>query len=415
VYTRGTVFLMKIKRSTMLFSVISALYIGSIGTLLVASLREHRFMTERVLVQSGFANTLLMVYLLLAVGYTLLVFSKFTITSKTAVACAAIVTVLALGAWPIISLDAASYLTAVKNIVVYGVNPMREAFSAVPQNPWSASIAMVHWYVFPVPYGPIFFLLILPLGAIFHLVVAVYGLKLLVALAWFVVVYLIWKKLFLAEKNGRRLLLILLNPLVVLFLLVDAHNEVFLLLFTLLGLLSINAGKLGRGYGALLLGVLTKVSGVVMWPIGWFEKGTLRIRRVVWSVFIGGGLFLGINYFFGHTVASFQTSYSVMGGNCLYICSPMVLHLSHLHIPLLLSASVLWIYVMWRYLYSGWEPFRFAVWSYLILFGVATTWFAPWYLITPAVLALTINDRKYTILAWLVTFIGLLVAATGLA
>lgn len=407
----GTVLLMHKKHLQPALTIATYAYGAGIGLLLVVSLVTHRFLTEQQLVSSGVAAYILAAYILLAIGYTILVVLP-TAPKKYLLGLSIAMVVLATSVWPFITLDVAGYLNGAKDIVAYGINPMRQAFAAAPQNPWAAVIAPTYWYALPAPYGPIFFMLIAPLGLISHLAVAVYALKVLFLVMWLGVVYLIWTQLLRARNDWHRLLLIVLNPFVILFGLVDAHNDVVPLFFTLLGLLFIR-NSMTKSYYFWMLAVLSKISSIVVWPVGWFDRGRIRLDRIVGSVVGGVALFVIINHYFGHSVSSFLASYVLMGKQCLYACSPIRTALVKLHIPTLAVAGILWIIIMRKYLYTTYEPYRFTVWSYLILIGVATSWFAPWYLIIPTVFALTINDQKYTRLAWALTILGLIVAAAA--
>lgn len=404
---------MKLARGTLPLYIVVATYAGAVGALLSVSIQDHRFMTEQELVKSGYTNTVQIAYLLFAIGYTVLVANRQTISSRRLMPFIVGFSLLALAIWPILSLDAAAYLTAAKNIVVYGVNPMREAFTAVPHNLWAATIMPTFWFSLPVLYGPLFFLLMLPLGAITNLTVAVIALKLFFASVWVASAYLIKKRMLPPRDWQAPLALILLNPLALIYILVDVHNEVLVLFFTVLALVSITMGKPLRSAGLVLAAALIKISSVAVWPVVWFDKGKFSARRALVATVAASGIFLLVNYLIGNSLAGFHANAAVMGTGCLYICPPGVVYLTAVHIPLWLAAAGLWMFIIWRYLYTHWQPVRFVVWSYLIMFGVATTWFAPWYLITPVVMALVVNNPKYTKLAWIVTFIGLVSAASA--
>jgi hypothetical protein len=133
--------------------------------------------------------------------------------------------VLFLLAPPLISSDVFGYVDLARLGTLHGVDPFSSASTALPPDD-------VHLYRrwgtdLPSPYGPLFVLVgyaLAPLG----IAGALWGFKVLTALASLATIWLVWRT---AEALGRdprkAALLVGLNPLVLLFAVGGAHNDFF--------------------------------------------------------------------------------------------------------------------------------------------------------------------------------------------
>jgi hypothetical protein len=158
-------------------------------------------------------------------GYLLVLACAEALTPRAAVGWIVGLHALFMFAPPLISSDVFGYVDLARLGTLHGVDPFAPASTHLPPD-------SVHLYRrwgtdLPSPYGPLFVLIgyaLAPLG----IAGALWGFKVLTALASLATIWLVWRC---AEALGRdprpAVLLVGLNPLVLLFAVGGAHNDFF--------------------------------------------------------------------------------------------------------------------------------------------------------------------------------------------
>ena len=191
----------------------------------------------------------------------------------------------------------------------HGLNPYGHTPAAVPGDP---AYQYVSWPHLTSPYGPLFTVvsyLLVPLGVAGGL----WALKVAVMVASLGCLALVWK---LAEALERpvvpALVLIGLNPLVLVYGVGGVHNDPFMLLLVLAGMLWAVRGRAALAGGAVVAAAAVKVTGGLVLPFLW--AGSRERRRVaLGAAAVAAGVLVLAAVFFGGDLGAALTSFSDQG------------------------------------------------------------------------------------------------------
>ena len=177
--------------------------------------------------------------------------------------------------------DAFNYIGYGRAAVEYGLNPYTTHLQALAQDP---VFPYVTWPVWTNPYGPLSTLSFYPL-ALVTIPQALWLTKLGAAVGSLGCVGLIG---LCAREMDRppvpAMLFFGLNPLVLVYAVGGAHNDVFIMLFALAGILAVLRRRERLGGGALVCAAAVKLTGGLLLP---FALAGARRRR---DLLIGGGV-----------------------------------------------------------------------------------------------------------------------------
>lgn len=210
---------------------------------------------------------------------------------------------------PLASGDALTSLFRIKIFALTGTNPYIIAPSQFPGDPWTTGTS---WRHIPMPYGPLW-----TLGSVIFfpfikgsLASALFVYKLVIsaaAVACGRLLYIISERL---ETNGRKTeILFLWNPLLILTVFSDSHNDILMILLLLLGLFFLLKDKYQFALLALTGSILIKYATILVLPF--FLLAIYRklgnIKAILKTVLPAIILSLGLFYIF------WQGSYTFRG------------------------------------------------------------------------------------------------------
>ncbi len=216
-------------------------------------------------------------------------------TAVMALAGAAAMDLVLLPAHPFYSQDVFHYLAAARVWVVHGANPLLVPPAAFPAD---AAVRLTDWSYLPSPYGPLWtYLAALPAWLFRHdehvapAVVAYKGLAVLCGLG------AAWLAGATAERlrPGTRAVAVVLfawNPLTVLHLAGDGHNDAAMLLFLAAALyLAVRERPVAAG-AALILAGLVKFAALLALPLflAWLARSARPHRRREAALLVAAGL-----------------------------------------------------------------------------------------------------------------------------
>ena len=177
---------------------------------------------------------------------------------------------------PVLSTDVFAYVDYARLAAVHGLDP----YAAVPASaPHDAIYAWVHWrHTHPV-YGPLFVLATLPLGHVAP-AVALWAFKGVAAAAGLGCAALVWRLArALGRDPARAVATFALNPILLVWTVGGAHNDLLMLLALLAGAALVGARREGAGGAAVAAAVAIKASAGLALPF--VVLGAGRRGRVV--------------------------------------------------------------------------------------------------------------------------------------
>ncbi len=298
---------------------------------------------------------------------------------------------------PLLSADALGYLSYGR-LGVHGIDPyLHGAASATPDvlRPY------VLWHDAPSPYGPLFTLAtyaLVPLGpgaSLWALKLAVVASSLgCVALTWSIAARL-------DREPVRAAALVGLNPVLLLFAVGGAHNDLLMTLLVLAGIAWLLSGRGARAGAAVVLGAAIKASGGLVLPF--MLAGSRPEQRRL----MGAGAVIAAALVAAATLAGFGTHALRMVHQLAGQQSRVAFHsvpeqlarvfgLSAQHpVVHVLALTVLAAGVSWALLSAlrGKDWITCAGWAVLVVL-VTTSWLLPWYLVWLLPLAALSSDRR---------------------
>jgi len=345
-------------------------------------------------------------FLFLLVIYLFLFFSK-KINNKLLKIIIVLILFLGLICPPFLSRDLASYSLGAKLFYSSGQNPYLNNLSV--QADFAQQLGDLWWLNQPFVYGPVF----LAVGFVpwligsANLLLSVYAFKIL-ALIFFILSFWIFRKIRIAERLSPRVdWLYLFNPVLLINVVFEGHNDIFLVFF-ILAFLYWQRKPLQSGL-SLLAAVFIKYSAFIFWPLAWFKSGRFKIKYFLLANLASGVALLLFLWFSGLSPDSFVRNLLFFIDNrCLYECSPVIKLLALLpdklgpiiKIILFLGA---YFFIAIRFLLRKYEPLKFIFWAGLALFLIPTQWLTPWYFCLIIPFGLLIKGRLYAIATFLAT------------
>jgi hypothetical protein len=284
-------------------------------------------------------------------------------------------------------------------------------------NPYShASIAVGHGAVRPfllwnhgsTPYGPLFTASTYALAPL-SVAAALWSLKAVAALSAIACVLLLWRA---AERRGSSpasaVVAFGLNPLVLVYGVGGAHNDLLLEALVLAGALAAVSGKARAGAGAFVAAAAVKASAVVALPF--LVAGSPRLRRpIVAALATAAALALCAFAVFGRPLLNLAGAIGAQQHDVAIHSFPAELsrllgadvlpHWAHLLADLVLVAVVCVLLVRTR---RGADWLTSAGWAYVAVL-LTTAWLLPWYVAWAVPFAALSEDRRLLGAVWALT------------
>jgi hypothetical protein len=307
---------------------------------------------------------------------------------------------------PMLSADVFGYV-AWGELGAHGVNPYSHASIAVGHD---AVRPFLLWHTGVTPYGPLFTassyaLAPLSVGA------ALWSLKALAALCAIGCVLLLWRAAERLERPPARAALAFgLNPLVLVYGVGGAHNDLLLEAVLLAGVMAVVAGHLRTGASAVVAAAAMKVSALFALPF--LLAGSPRLRQPLAAALATGAALVACAFaVFGtpllnlagelgnqqHQVAvhSIPAELSRLAG------ADGLPQWGHLLADGLLLAAVCALLVATR---RGADWLTTAGWAFVALL-VTTAWLLPWYVAWVVPFAALSTDRRLLAAVWTLTLV----------
>jgi hypothetical protein len=301
---------------------------------------------------------------------------------------------------PFLSVDTVAYLIPVKNYFIFGFNPYTVPFQQVVENSWVAQIGHPWRSDLITPYGPFFLLLLAPLAFLstgLTTAIAIYKALLLIPYIFSVVIFDRLRAHF--KTPPFVTVLFALNPLLLVFGLLEGHNDLILVALILAAVWFVLNKKFFHGNLALAAITAIKLFPIILAPIFWFEHGFFRWRKVFFSLLVILGFFFLTSLAFGFSTfpSLLKTIANQSSLSCLYICSPPQILFNVFSASLSTSlAFFLFSYslIFWLFLFRSFKPVQFIFWSLMAFCFIYLRWLTPWYLMLPLPLALLLFESK---------------------
>lgn len=334
--------------------------------------------------------------------------------------------------WPLTSSDLYSYVYQARVWSVFGLNPYLHSYSALTQDYFFFAFNN-HWSFRAAPYGPLFMILTGAWTYISHssFLGSLLGLKIFLASLNVLVGIMIYRFRF----SLFSFYLYAFNPLVLFEVAINGHNDIMLVFFLVLSLITaLNSKKKPVFWSFLWLffSVAVKYLSVVLIPIWiiifWREAVSGRARCwLIVNILISGLVSSIFYWYFFPDVSNFIGSILNQGSFVNFIKSPLIgwidtalslFTFNHLNIAIIVSRAIFlifYIYLLVRVWVNGTRVnlLYYSVLVFTVFLLTCFTWLMPWYLITPiALLSLLYHQEKYQRLAansiFVLTFYGII-------
>jgi hypothetical protein len=299
--------------------------------------------------------------------------------------------------------DVFNYIGYVRLGARHGLNPYAHFRQSVPHDP---SFRWVTWPKFHSPYGPLFLAGSWPVAWL-SVPSALWVYKVATALASLGCIALVAR---LAQQLRRpvvpAILFVGLNPLWLVYGVGGAHNDMFMLLFVLGGLLLALRGREGLGAGAIVLGAGIKATGGILLPF-LFIGAKHRKQVVIGAAAAGALIIAAVLVFFGDHPFAALLSFAGQGENISFKSFPgqvgqQLLGMDDVNYTLQTVANALLFGVVAALLYRAWKGradwLELAGWATLALL-LSLLWLMPWYIVWLLPLAAIVKDRRLRIAA----------------
>ena len=299
--------------------------------------------------------------------------------------------------------DVFNYIGYVRLGARHDLNPYAHFLQSVPHDP---SFRWVTWPKFHSPYGPLFLAGSWPVAWL-SVPSALWVYKVATALASLGCIALVAR----LEQQLRRpvvpaILFVGLNPLWLVYGVGGAHNDMFMLLFVLGGLLLALRGRERLGAGAIVLGAGIKATGGILLPFLFI--GAKHRKQVVIGAAAAGALIIAVVLvFFGDHPFAALLSFAGQGENISFKSFPgqvgqQLLGMDDVNYTLQTVANALLFGVVAALLYRAWKGradwLESAGWATLALL-LSLLWLMPWYIVWLLPLAAIVKDRRLRIAA----------------
>jgi alpha-1,6-mannosyltransferase len=339
-------------------------------------------------------------YLLVAVmcaGYVGVLAARERLRARYALVTIGLLHVAFVLAPPLLSSDVFNYIDYARLGVLHGLDPYVHGPSAARHDPvWH----LTAWRHVASTYGPLFTLASYPLAHV-SVAAALWWLKAVTGLASLGCAALVWR---IARQLGRSPLAAVamfgLNPLLLVWTVGGAHNDVLMLLLMLAGVSVAIGAREGLGAAMLVAAAAVKASAALAVP---FLLLASRSRRALAGVLAASAAVYAAAAlaFPGHplgVLSVLATQHQLVGFNsvpdevALLFGFPGVTPGLRTLTNLVLVAALAWIALrVWR----GADWVAACGWA-LVVVIVTATWFLPWYAVWPLAFAAVTREPRLT-------------------
>ena len=297
----------------------------------------------------------------------------------------------------LLSQDIYSYLGYARLQALHHVNPFAHGPALAPGDPVYRYIG-VQWKHVSSTYGPVFSLLSYPLASL-SLVGAIYGFKIMATLASLATVWLVWLS---ARRHGREPLVpamaVGLNPLVVIYGVGGAHNDLLMIALMMLGVWLALGAQEASGAAAVVAGAAVKATAVAVLPfmlLGRRRPGVIYGAAAA-AVLLG---LVSLAVFGTHAldvVSTLRRQQSYVSTDSFptevahLVGLPGVFPVDRAIARVALFAGL--VYLLWR-TWRGYDWLAASAWTMLAI-AVTTTWLLAWYTFWALPLAAVARDRR---------------------
>lgn len=334
--------------------------------------------------------------LVMSVGYAAVVWAN-TLSGKVVAAGIVLAQLVAFMGPPITS-DVFSYLDYARMGALHGINPYTHGPAAV-RHDIAYPLVGIMWKHTPSAYGPLWTVISYP-SAFLGLLGGIWFLKSVMLLSTLALVALTAacaKRL--GRDSVRAALLVGANPLVIVWGVQGAHNDMPMLALMMLGVYFALRGVERRGGAAVVLGAAIKAPALIVLPFMLLQSP--RRRRVLEgaAVAVAGVAAIGVAAFGSHAagfISVISHQQKLLDQNSFALEVAKLFGADHVSAGgrlllqgLLVCAIVYLIVRVWR----GAEWIAGAGWA-LLASAVLTTWLLAWYMIWALPLAAISRDRR---------------------
>jgi Glycosyltransferase family 87 len=297
---------------------------------------------------------------------------------------------------PLFSTDVYSYIDYARLGALHGLDPYTAIPAAVPHDP---VFPFIHWRTTPSAYGPLFTLGSYPLANVSP-GAALVGFKLAAALSSLGCVALIW---WIAGRLGRprtqAIAMYGLNPLLLVWTVGGAHNDLTMLLAMLGGIALVLGRRELTGGATLVAAVAVKASAGLAIPF--VVLGAQRRLRTAAGVAIGAAVVLAISFVaFPDGAAGMVRVLSherhLVSSDSVPLDVAFLFGLLDVTAPVRTAFELGFVAVVLAGLVHVWRRRAFIAatgWAFLALV-VASTWLLGWYTIWSLPFAALARDRR---------------------
>jgi len=304
----------------------------------------------------------------------------------------------------LVSTDVFGYVSYARLAVLHGLNPYLNAPISVPHD---ALLGLVYWRHATTPYGPLFTLATYPLALVTPWL-AVWTLKAAAAVAAIGLAAVVSR---LAARRGadpvRAAVLVGLNPVILVYAVSGAHNDLEATLVVALGLSVAAAGRQGRGAALLVAGAAIKVTAGLALPF--LVMGSRRPRAALTA---GAGAVLVVaaltTALFGTHVLdqlrriSSDPVFDIAGSGPARLGGLLGTGIDTTVRAACTGAAGIVLLIELARVRRGADWIACAGWATLALMGAIAS-FAPWYVVWLAPLAALGRSRRLTVAALMVS------------
>lgn len=325
---------------------------------------------------------------------------------------------------PVFSTDLFSYQAYARMFTAYHTNPYTHGPSAMSLD-YLYNFIGAKWIATPSVYGPLFTLMS---GALASASVAFSALafKLLAVLCSLTIAALLWRAAKLRDVNPTTAVAIYgLNPVVTLFAVGGAHNDLLMLLFFTFGIYALLRQRELSGGAAIIAAAATKLTGGVLLPFalaaGGPEPGARSARRRVLVGALVSAVAIGVPSFLvfgGGLLKMIGTLQNVQGGGGMQSVPGALLGifgLSESHgvaiaLGVLLVAVCIWLLRrVWQGQMDWLEGAAWATVGLLVTAGQLLPWYVSWLI---PIVALTTRPRLRQAAMWM-TAVGVVIGVAN--
>jgi hypothetical protein len=303
----------------------------------------------------------------------------------------------------LLSHDVYSYVDYARLGVRHGLDPYVHTPDAAPDDP---AYAQVTWTEATSAYGPLFTLATYPLAWL-PVGVAVAVLKAVAALSALGIAAVVSR---LAAWRGadplRAAVFVALNPLVLVHVGGDAHNDGLTMLLAMASVAALLSARELTAGATLAAAIATKISAAVIAPfalLGAARPGRFLAGAVIASAAIASGAWLAFGWDWLHGFGLAGENQSRTSHMSLPITAARLTGLdpdaTRLAAAILFAAAISYLLIWTR---RGGDWIRASAWATLALL-LATAWLLPWYLIWLLPLADISRDRPLQLLTLALT------------